>query len=188
MDDPVAPFLLEEADERTLAGRAADGDVRAFEVIVRRYGGLLRAHARRVLGASDQVDDAVQDTFITAWDQLPSLQDPAQVRSWLMRIASRKCIDRVRARREHADIDDYEPAESPESGPARVVEARSRADAAAAAISRLPPEQRRCWVLKELAGYSYDEIAADLELPVSTVRGLLSRARKNMIREMEEWR
>ena len=56
------------------------------------------------------------------------------------------------------------------------------------ALAELPEAQRRCWLMKEVLEYSYDQIAEELDLPVSTVRGLLSRARKNMIRLMEGWR
>ncbi|WP_316316528.1 RNA polymerase sigma factor, partial [Clavibacter michiganensis] len=54
--------------------------------------------------------------------------------------------------------------------------------------AELPEAQRRCWVMKEVLEYRYEDIAEELDLPVSTVRGLLSRARKNMIRLMEAWR
>lgn len=179
---------LEDADDATLAERAADGDVRAFEVLIRRYTPLLRAVARRTLGSGNEVDDVVQDTFITAWERLDSLADGTKVKSWLTRIASHRSIDRIRARRNHDDVDDVEPAADERTTPERIMEAKSREHAADLALHELPEPQRRCWMLKEVVGLSYDEIAAELDLPVSTVRGLLSRARKNMIRQMEGWR
>lgn len=57
-----------------------------------------------------------------------------------------------------------------------------------AALRELPEAQRECWVLREMGGYSYDEIAAELGVPVSTVRGLLARARGFLITRMEAWR
>lgn len=179
---------LTEADDATLAERSVDGDVAAFEVLIRRYGPLMRAYARRQLGSSDEVDDVVQDTFITAWQTLDRLQESGKVRSWLMRILSRRCIDRIRARRPHDDVDDHDPPVPDEATPHRIVEARSREHAAALALERLPELQRRCWVMKELFEYRYDQIAEELDLPVSTVRGLLSRARRTMIMQMEGWR
>ena len=179
---------LTEADDSTLAERSADGDVHAFEVLIRRYAPLMRAYARRQLGASDEVDDVAQEAFITAWQTLDRLQDTAKVKSWLMRIVSRRCIDRIRARRPHEDIAEHDAPAPSESTPHRIVEARSREHAAEIALGNLPEDQRRCWVMKEMLEYRYDEIAAELDLPTSTVRGLLSRARKNMIRQMEGWR
>jgi RNA polymerase sigma-70 factor (ECF subfamily) len=179
---------LDDAPDLVLARRAGDGDPRAFATLVRRHEPVVRVYARRILGSGADVEDVAQDTFLTAWQQLPGLQDTSGVRGWLLTIASRNAIDRVRARRDHADIDDHEQAARTEDGPEHAAEASSRQQALSIALSTLPPEQRQCWVLKELGGYSYDDIATEIGQPVSTVRGLLSRARKRMIREMEVWR
>lgn len=179
---------LAEANDRVIAGRAADGDPRAFEVLVRRYGGLMRVYAHSILGTNDEADDVVQDAFVTAWQQLGTLDDPGAVKGWLMRIVSRRSIDRLRARRVHDDISDHDPVAAEAASPAQVAQAHSLAAAVAAALASLPAAQRRCWLLKEVAEYSYRQIAADLDLPESTVRGLISRARVNMAREMQAWR
>ena len=179
---------LVDLDDEVLAARATDGDVRAFEVLIRRHTPLLRAYARRKLGSTDELDDVVQETFITAWDRLDVLEDRRRVKAWLMRILSRKCLDRIRARRDHDDVTELEIAAPSDGAPERVAEARSREDAVDRALAELPPDQRRCWVMKEVLEYRYEDIAEELGLPTSTVRGLLSRARKNMIRLMEGWR
>ncbi|MBC7442723.1 MAG: RNA polymerase sigma factor [Ramlibacter sp.] len=179
---------LESFPDRTLAGRAADGDVRAFEVLVRRHGPLMRVYASRVLGSNDEMDDVVQESFITAWQQLPNLDNGGAVKSWLMRIVSRKSIDRVRARRRHVDIDLTDPPAPERESPHRLVEAESQTEALTRVLAELPEDQRRCWMLRELGECSYGDIADELELPVSTVRGLLARARNTLLHEMEEWR
>ena len=179
---------LESIPDQTLSDRAADGDVRAFEVLVRRYGPLMRVYASRILGSNDEMDDVVQESFITAWQQLPTLENGAAVKSWLMRIVSRKSVDRVRARRRHLDIDLTDPPAPAQHSPDRLAEAGSQAEALTRALAALPEDQRRCWMLRELAECSYGDIAAELELPVTTVRGLLARARKTLLQEMEEWR
>lgn len=181
-------LALLQADDRSLAGRAADGDTNAFAVLVHRHGPIMRAYARRLLGRSDEVDDVVQEAFIDAWNQLEHLNDPGSVRSWMMRIVSNKSIDRIRARRDHDDIDDHEIESPTPSAPESVAIDRSRHDALTRVLVGLPDGQRRCWLLKELGGYSYDEIANALGLPVSTVRGLLARSRKTVTSEMEAWR
>lgn len=188
MPDSQIRALLALADDRTLVDRTVDGDVLAFEVLVRRYGPLMRAYAIRTLGSNDEADDVVQETFITAWAKLPTLENPALVKSWLMRIVSHKSIDRIRARRRHSNLDDVEVPAAEHESPTRVVEAQSRGEALTQVLSGLPEDQRRCWELKEFGDYSYSEIAEELDLPVSTVRGLLARSRKTLIREMEAWR
>lgn len=179
---------LESFPDQVLADRAADGDVRAFEVLVRRYGPLMRVYASRVLGSNDEMDDVVQESFITAWQQLPTLDNGAAVKSWLMRIVSRKSVDRIRARRPHVNIDLTDAPTPERHSPDRLAEAESQTEALTRALADLPDDQRRCWMLRELAECSYGEIAEELELPVSTVRGLLARARKTLLQEMEEWR
>ncbi|MDR6868010.1 RNA polymerase sigma-70 factor (ECF subfamily) [Microbacterium resistens] len=191
MTDPDSRLLLAQADDRTVAGRAADGDVDAFTTLVRRYTPLLRAYARRILGATASVDDIVQEAFVTAWQKLPELEQPAKVRSWLMRIVSRNAISELRATRPHLDLDDAPErtlATPLHEAPPATVERRAELAALAEALGELPAAQRECWVLREVGGHSYEEIAEDLDIPVSTVRGLLARARRYIITRMEEWR
>ncbi len=188
MADENDDLPLDVADDRIIAGRAADGDPEAFRVLVRRYAPLMLGYARRILGATDEVDDVVQEAFITAWQRLPELEEPAAVRSWLMRITSHKAISRVRARRPRLDVAEVEPASPETATPQRIVESRSQLEELSAALNELPDAQRQCWVLREVAGYSYDEIAEELGVPPSTVRGLLARARKFLVVRMEAWR
>lgn len=179
---------LQRADDRIVAGRAADGDAEAFAVLVRRYAPLMRGYARRLLPGNADVDDVVQESFLTAWEQLPGLEDPGRAKSWLMRITGRKAIDRIRAVRPHADVTELEIPAPAHDAPPVLAESRAQVAALGEALQHLPDAQRECWVLRELGEYSYDEIATELEIPVSTVRGLLARARKNIILRMEQWR
>ncbi len=182
------PDPLESAHDRIVAGRAADGDTRSFAILVRRYTPMMRAYARRILPGTADVDDVVQDVFITAWGQLPALEDPGRVKSWLMRITSRTALDRIRATRTHLPVDEVDVPAPEGTTPPRQAESHAEIAALGDALQQLPTAQRECWVLRELGGYTYDEIAAEVEIPVSSVRGLLARARKDMIVRMEQWR
>ncbi|WP_341975771.1 RNA polymerase sigma factor [Microbacterium sp. LTA6] len=188
MDSTRPSGSLELADDRIVAGRAIDGDVAAFAVLVRRYTPMMRAYAQRMLNASADVDDIVQEAFVTAWQRLPELEDPAKVKSWLMRVVSRKTVDRIRALRPQIDIDEVDHPAPQHAGPPQVAEARAEVEALSNALRELPDGQRECWVLREIGGHSYDEIAEQLGIPVTTVRGLIARARKYIIVRMEEWR
>lgn len=179
---------LDEADDRIVAGRAADGDTVAFAVLVRRYTPMMRAYSRRILPGAADVDDVVQDALITAWQQLPKLDDPGRVKSWLMRITGRKAVDRIRATRPHADIADVDAPAPEHTAPPRQAEAHAGVAALSEALHELPDAQRECWVLREVGDCTYEEIAEELGIPLSTVRGLLSRARKYIIVRMERWR
>ena len=186
MTDDVDPLL--DAADATLASRAMDGDVQSFERLARRHGPLMRVYAAKLLGSESDSDDVVQEAFLTGWRKLGDLDSPAHVRAWLMRIVSNKAIDRLRVHRDHDDIDDWDVPASPTRSPERIVETRLQLDAMWSALDRLPGDQRRCWLLRETGGYSYQEIAEALDLPVSTVRGLLVRARRTLLQEMEAWR
>jgi RNA polymerase sigma-70 factor (ECF subfamily) len=179
---------LENADDRIVAGRAMDGDLAAFAVLVRRYTPMMRSYVHRMMNASADVDDIVQETFVTAWQRFSELEDPSRVKSWLMRIVSRKAVDRIRALRPTVDVLEVERAAPEHASPTRVAEAKAGIAALGAALQELPAAQRECWVLREMGGYSYDEIAEELGTSVSTARGLLARARRYMIVRMEEWR
>ena len=189
MTSAPVPFAaaLSAASDEVLADRAADGDARAFGVIAQRYGRLLRGYAIRVLGSPTGSDDVVQDALVTAWQQLDSLADGSALRAWLIRITTRKALDHVRGRREHDDVDDVDPPAVAE-GPAGSAEATSLTGALSIALAGLPETQRRVWTMRELGGLSYDEIAEQLSLPPSTVRGALARARGRLMTELDGWR
>ncbi|WP_074713317.1 RNA polymerase sigma factor [Arthrobacter alpinus] len=171
-----------------LAERAADGDVAAFETLARRHGALMRAYARRLTRSFDEADDVVQDALVTAWKDIGSLQDGAAVKAWLMRIVGHRAVDAGRRRKVHDNLDDQADPADRKPTPEQAAVAGSARLALSRALARLPEEQRRCWVLKEFGGQSYDEIAEALGISAASVRGRLARARTTLVTEMEEWR
>lgn len=179
--------LLESASDALLAARAADGDELAFGVIVRRHAPYLRAFAARMLRSNSDADDIVQEALIVAWRRLPDLDDPAALRSWLTTIVSRKAVERARSTKPTSDLDDIDlPAVGDDPETSALTSARM---AALSAILRtLPDDQRQIWLLREVAGYSYAEIADRLDTSVPTVRGRLARARGTVLEQMTEWR
>lgn len=182
------PLGLDDADDGLLVDRAVDGDVRAFEVIVRRYSRILATYAARILGSTAHADDVVQDTFVTAWDQLDRLTDRGALKGWLLRIAARNALQRRASEQRRREV--HEEAAAPDGGqhPEAMAVVTSQAAALTRALASLPEQQRQAWLLREAGGLSYAEVAAELVLPVSTVRGLLVRARERLAREMAAWR
>lgn len=177
-----------ELSDFELVERAVAGETAAFATLVRSYAPVMRVYARRILGCSSEVDDVVQDACITAWQQLHRLDDGARVKSWLMRITGRKAVDRLRALKPVV-ADSHELLAAPaHDTPQRMVEARSGIEALGVVLDQLPDRERECWVLREIGDYSYEEIASELSVSTSTVRGLLARARKEILVQMEHWR
>lgn len=179
---------LAEASDDLLARRAGDGDLEAFEVLARRHGTMMRAYARRVLGSCDDADDVVQDALIQAWKQIGGLRDAAAVRPWMMRIIGNRALDVLRRRRPHTNIDQLAGLSDPLPGPEAAALSGSRTRALEQALAALPVEQRRCWILRELGGQSYEDIAEALNISRATARGRLARARTTLAKELEDWR
>lgn len=177
---------LAEAPDAVLAARSADGDEQAFGVLVRRHAPFLVAFATRLIGSRADADDCVQEALITAWEKLPDLAEPAKVRSWLTMIVSRKATDRARRRRPVEPLTDT--IEAPRGDPERSAVASSQMQALSRVLADLPEDLRIVWVLREVGGRSYDEIAAETDESTVTVRGRLARARRFVLDRMEEWR
>ncbi|RKR76087.1 RNA polymerase ECF family sigma subunit [Frondihabitans australicus] len=178
--------------DSTLAIRAADGDAAAFESLLRRHLPLMTAYATRLTGSRADAYDAVQEASVTIWRELPRLAEPAAAKGWMMKIVSRKAFDLIRARKPAADVDDEAvsailPVDDA-ADPARIVGATAAVDGLREALARLPDLQRQSWLLREIGGESYAEIAEHLGLSVAAARGQLARARETLTNEMEEWR
>jgi RNA polymerase sigma-70 factor, ECF subfamily len=182
---------LRAASDATLVARSADGDPDAFGVLVRRYGPLMRAYAARILGGDADAEDVVQEAVIQAWERIDDVADPDHVRAWLFRIAANKAFDRLRRRHPHQDIatlPEEHVAAAERTGPDRVVAARMQMAALAGIVQELPDAQRAVWVMREIGGASYADIVDETGLPLSTVRGMLARARRRVLERMEGWR
>lgn len=185
---PGSPDLASQTDA-LLVERAIDGDVDAFEVLVRRHGPMVHAYARRLTGAGVDAEDITQEALLQAWRQLSSLRDAAALRGWLLSITSRCSMDLLRRRRSAPTPKDLEPGTIDDSpAPESSAVTACLLDALSEALHRLPDRQRQCWVLREIGGQSYQEIAVIQTSSIPSVRGNLSRARAALLKEMEEWR
>jgi RNA polymerase sigma-70 factor (ECF subfamily) len=104
-------------------------------------------------------------------------------------VANRSLNHRRRGARTLALLEDTRPAAAgpAEEGPAEVVIARQRAGATAQAIASLPADQRSVFVLYQMEGFSYAEVATILRIPESTVRGRLARGRRTLLEQLRSW-
>lgn len=178
---------LSAAADEVIVGRAVQGDIAAFEVLVRRHGPLMRAYVSRIVGSLHEADDVVQETLYTAWRRLPELRDPKTVRAWLMRIASRQAFKHLRRRADVDPLPMLEVSTPVGSHPENVAIRNAQLQALASALDNLPEDLRQCWLLREIAELSYDDIATELGIPATTVRGKLARARSSIYAQMEGW-
>ncbi|MEU9237217.1 RNA polymerase sigma factor [Streptomyces subrutilus] len=173
-----------------LAVRAREGDDEAFAVLVRRHSSHLLALAQHLLGNRADAEDAVQEAFLSAWRQLPEFRHSASFGTWMYRIVTNRCLNVLRRRPRPVPLESVaEPAAAdPSSSPPRAAETEAATTALVRALMELRPELRACWVLRELHGLHYDEIAHVLGASEQTVRGRISRARRALMEAMRPWR
>jgi RNA polymerase sigma-70 factor, ECF subfamily len=176
-------------DDATLVSRARDGDVRAYEQLVLRYQGPMFRLASRMLANRGDAEDVVQEVFLTAWRRLAQLTENAAFVGWLYRTTTNRCLNVIRARRPQVDVD-LDLAESPRSDaqPERAAEASVQMAALNEALQDLTPEQRACWLLREVHGRSYEEIGEVVGTSSTAVRGRIARARAQLAEVMRPWR
>lgn len=182
------PCGAHDGHDGALVRQAREGDTVAFERLVHRYSGPVYRITLRVLGDAHTAQDATQETFVIAWWRLGDIRTGQAFAAWLYRVATTSALRALRERRVQTDLDSVRPPESRSGDPEQEALAGDLLAALRRALGRLTPEQRTCWVLRELEGLSYEEIAAVTRCGPDTVRGRLHRARARLAAELTAWR
>jgi len=161
-------------DQRALVERAQRGDHDAFAELARMHVARLDAAARLIVRDHDLARDAVQEGFIRAWRNLPTLREPDAFGGWLRTLVTRACLDLVRHRGRRLIEVELTPADEPVMpDPNRSVADRELLDSI---LRRLPPDARAVVVLHYYFDLSLPEVAATLGVPVGTAKSRLNRA------------
>lgn len=191
---------MQPADE-ILINRSKNGDMEAFEQLVRRYENKVYTVAYRFLGNHADASDLAQDTFLKLYHALPGFRGESSFTTWLYRITANACRDEIRRQqRFHVVSLDSETANhganymSRVSGsapsPEEVFERKEFNGVIQQCINSLSDEHRLILIMREIQGMSYDEIAGVLQCSLGTVKSRLSRARRafkekfNSLREL----
>lgn len=164
MDDVVARF------------RAGDED--AVRTVYRRYGGAVATVARSMISQPELVEEVVQQTFLKAWRAAATFDESRELAPWLYSIARRTSIDVLRRER-RPTAGDHEPETDVAVTPLSF-ERTFEAFEVRRAVDDLPPEERAVVELSHRVGMTHTEIAAQLGVPVGTVKSRSSRAHKRL--------
>ena len=192
--------------------RAQEGDEVAFRRLVDGHRRELEVHCYRILGSSQDAEDAVQETFMAAWQGIAGFEARASVRTWLYRIATNRSLDALRSARRRPALDVFpttlaalpEPTSSsaviwlepyPDvlleelidqaPGPEARYEAREAISLAfVSALQLLPPRQRVVLVLRDVLAFRSKEVAAMLESSEESVSSALKHARATLHRQL----
>ena len=177
-----------------------NGEVTAFEVLVRKYAGGIHGLAMGMLRSDAEAQDIVQETFLAAFRKLPSFSRRSPFRAWLYRIATNACLMRLRSRRRRPEVplllrgpgfDGEGQHERP------VIDWSPRADALVQdrelgerirqEVDRLPEKYRAVLLLADYEHLSMRAIAAALDLTVPNVKTRLHRARLSVRAGLERY-
>jgi len=191
---PVNPKAEAPLSDTELVARVRSKDPGAMESLMRRYNRLLYRTARAILRDDAEAEDAVQESYLQAYNAIGTFRGEAKLPTWLVRITANQALMRRRKRIRRAEVVVMEPATGEigeygrdvsvddEPGPEvntlrgelrRLLEAR---------IDRLPDAYRTVFVLRALEELSVEETATALEIPAPTVRTRFFRAR-SLLRE-----
>jgi RNA polymerase sigma-70 factor, ECF subfamily len=166
-----------------LVERARAGDEEAFASLARGAGDRLLAIAFRILRDLGLAEDAVQQTLVLAWRELPALRDVEKFDAWLRRLLVNACYREARNGRQWATNVRALPVDQP----ARTDDYRAviERDQLERGFRRLPPEQRAVFVFHHYLGLTQPEIADELGVPVGTVKSRLHYATNTLRAALE---
>lgn len=181
----MADRQSESRIDKALVARAllAD-DARAFEQLVRRHQGMVRAQLRRLLlGDAARADDLAQETFLLAWRKLPQFRGEARFSTWLYRIAY-SCFLQSMRNRQHAAPDTSDNAAATQPSVSGEVALRLDLERAMRGLSS--DEQAVLLHVAQL-GLSHDEAAYVLSMPLGTVKSHARRGKDKLRTLLADW-
>jgi RNA polymerase sigma-70 factor (ECF subfamily) len=186
--------------EKELIERCKAGDKKAFEVIVLHRQKRVFNLAYRMLGNLEEAKDLAQEVFISVFQSIEDLKEEIKFDAWLTQITLNHCRNRWKylKRRQYFNsesLDDpietedgnmpkaiYDPSDNPET----LYEKKSIQELIQRGLLRLKEDQRELLVLRDLQGFSYEEIGQLLRLPEGTIKSRLHRARMDLKEVLEK--
>lgn len=167
----------EPIDDTALTLAAKDGDIDAFETLVRRHTPAAYAHALRFFGDSSAAEDVVQEVWIKVYRALDGFDGRARFSTWLYRVVRNTCLDQVRQGKRRPI-----PVESLDAGPTPgdFADAVALSASLEHALRELPQEDRDAFSAVSVFDLTYAEAAEALGVPVGTVKSRVFRARRSL--------
>ena len=192
---------LSTASDQELVASARRRHQDAYGELVRRHHRSVYALILRLVRDRDLAEDLTQDVFVKAFSELESYRSESNFSSWILKIANNRALNHLkreqRLKRRRLDTVPLEPTPDA-SSPRRLMtgglrwsrsstptptprDTQALAPALEQGLGRLKEKYRRCLILREIEGRSYEDIAEILDLPVGTVGSCLTRARRELL-------
>lgn len=184
---------LHPSDEELIA-KFQEGDLYAFDVLVRRYKNQLMNFVCRFVGNREEAEDIVQDTFVRLYRNKHSYRRIARFSTWIYTIAGNLAKTELRKRKgrrllaisqlgcEDRDFEIEDSAFDPE----QEVEGTMKGAIIQREIDNLPPKFREVIILRDIQELSYEEISEIIKAPLGTVKSRVNRARLRLQKRLEE--
>lgn len=183
-------------EDHELISLCKRGDVDAFEVLVRKHQKRMLTIAFRMVGNYEDACEIIQDAFVSAYKNIKNFKEKASFATWLYTIVLNLSRNRLKQlnigrNREAFSMDDPAPAgqslskRAPASDEPSILEKMEKKDVqqkVQGCINAMEGEFKEVIILRDVQGFSYDEISGMLKIPEGTVKSRLSRAR-NVLRE-----
>ena len=163
--------------DRDLIQQARRGESEAFGELVTRYQTGVFNVCYRILHERGEAEDLAQESFIRAYDRINTFDIEREFGPWIRRVAANLCLNHLESQKITVELDDERDADSAQL-PETVQEVKERSEQIRQALASLPANYRLVVELRHYQEMSYDEIAVQLNIPLSDVKSHLFRARK----------
>jgi RNA polymerase sigma-70 factor (ECF subfamily) len=181
--------LQKSDNEKILLKKARNGDIEAFELLIEDYQKKAFNVAYRMMGNSEDANDLVQEALIRIFKSIKNFKEQSSFSTWVYRIVTNVCLDELRRRKnkftisidEDIQLEDgnvKRQIESEGPTPEESLESKEIQDIVTKAIEELSNEHKTVIVLRDIQGFSYDEISDIMKCPEGTVKSRINRARK----------
>ena len=179
-------------NEKLLVTRCQKGDLQAYDVLMQQYEKKVYALCFRMTGNADDALDMAQEAFLKAFRALPTFLGQSSFSTWLFRIVTNTCLDEKRKQKKRPLIVSLDKPRDTKDGEIKVELADEAPDPLSVTLEheleselqllldRLPPDQRTVIIMRDLQGFSYEEIAETLEINMGTLKSRLNRARLHL--------
>jgi len=173
-----------------LIQKSIDGDVASFEQLIKEYRTYVYNIAYRMMGNTYDADDMAQEALIKAFKSIHQFKANAKFSTWLYRIVMNTCKDELRKRKDvtvplEEQLDALEEDKEEKYDPLIIYEKKELKTKIQLALNKLSNDGKEVIVLRDIMGYTYDEIGEMLQIPIGTVRSRINRNRimlKNILK------
>jgi RNA polymerase sigma-70 factor (ECF subfamily) len=183
---------VKRLDEQEMIGLASKGDPTAFESLMREHENKMYAVALRMCGNRDDALDCVQEAMLRVYRAIADFKMQSSFATWVYRITMNACLDELRRRkvRRSVSLDNmletgWSPSDEDDTPERHSIRSEQRR-CIESAIADLPDDMRAAIVLRDVQGFSYEEIAQILRANIGTVKSRISRGRGKLREKLME--